>query len=150
MSTRTGEPEYRLSDVKIETAGRVEPNLLPMRDDLRDLALRVLQLLNAGSGTTDAIRDILLHIKDFSRFDAVGVRIRAGSDFPYYKTSGFPARFREAESDDLEKTLLIRLCADQELSAKTFFVMIRLVETTGDIADHLENSADMMRIMIAR
>jgi predicted phosphate transport protein (TIGR00153 family) len=59
-------------------------------------------------------------------------------------------RFREGESDDLEKTLLIRLCADQELPAKTFFVMIRLVETTGDIADHLENSADMMRIMIAR
>jgi len=59
-------------------------------------------------------------------------------------------RFRERESDDLEKTLFIRLCADEELPPKTFFVMIRLVETTGDIADHLENSADMVRIMIAR
>lgn len=59
-------------------------------------------------------------------------------------------RFRERESDDLEKTIFIRLCADEELPPKTFFIMIRLVETTGDIADHLENSADMMRIMIAR
>jgi predicted phosphate transport protein (TIGR00153 family) len=59
-------------------------------------------------------------------------------------------RFREKESDDLEKTLLIRLCACKEIPAKTFFVMIRLVETTGDVADHLENSADMIRIMIAR
>jgi predicted phosphate transport protein (TIGR00153 family) len=59
-------------------------------------------------------------------------------------------RFREKESDDLEKTLLIRLCAGEEIPSKTFFVMIRLVETTGDVADHLENSADMMRIMIAR
>lgn len=59
-------------------------------------------------------------------------------------------RFREKESDDLEKTLLIRLCAGEEIPSKTFFIMIRLVETTGDIADHLENSADMMRIMIAR
>lgn len=59
-------------------------------------------------------------------------------------------RFREKESDDLEKTILIRLCADESIPPKTFFVMIRLVETTGDIADHLENSADMMRIMIAR
>ena len=59
-------------------------------------------------------------------------------------------RFRERESDDLEKTLFIRLCADEELPPKTFFVMIRLVETTGDIADRLENSADMVRIMIAR
>jgi uncharacterized protein Yka (UPF0111/DUF47 family) len=59
-------------------------------------------------------------------------------------------RFREKESDDLEKTIFIRLCADESIPPKTFFLMIRLVETTGDIADHLENSADMMRIMIAR
>jgi len=59
-------------------------------------------------------------------------------------------RFREQESDDLEKTLLIRVCADESIPPKTVFFMIRLVETTGDVADHLENSADMMRIMIAR
>jgi predicted phosphate transport protein (TIGR00153 family) len=59
-------------------------------------------------------------------------------------------RFREKESDDLEKTMFIRLCADEEIPPKTFFIMIRLVETTGAIADHLENSADMIRIMIAR
>jgi predicted phosphate transport protein (TIGR00153 family) len=59
-------------------------------------------------------------------------------------------RFREKESDDLEKTIFIRLCADEVISPKTFFLMIKLVETTGDIADHLENSSDMMRIMIAR
>jgi predicted phosphate transport protein (TIGR00153 family) len=59
-------------------------------------------------------------------------------------------RFREHESDDLEKTLLIRLCANEAIPPKTFFVMVRLVETTGDVADHLENSANMMRIMIAR
>jgi hypothetical protein len=59
-------------------------------------------------------------------------------------------RFREKESDDLEKTLFIRLCADQSIPPRTYFLMIRLVETTGDIADHLENAADMMRAMIAR
>lgn len=59
-------------------------------------------------------------------------------------------RFREKESDDLEKTIFIRLCADEEIAPKTFFIMIRLVETTGDIADHLENAANMVRVMIAR
>lgn len=59
-------------------------------------------------------------------------------------------RFRETESDDLEKALFIRLCADEGIPSKTFFIMIRLVETTGDIADHLENSSDMMRAMIVR
>lgn len=59
-------------------------------------------------------------------------------------------RFRENESDDLEKTLLVRLCADEDIPPKTFFLMTRLVETTGDIADHLENAADMMRAMVSR
>jgi predicted phosphate transport protein (TIGR00153 family) len=59
-------------------------------------------------------------------------------------------RFREQSSDDVEKTMLIRLCKDDVVPPKTFFVVVRLVETTGDIADHLENSADMMRAMIAR
>ncbi len=59
-------------------------------------------------------------------------------------------RFREKESDDLEKIMFVRLCAEAAMPPKTYFIMIRLVETTGDIADHLENSADMMRAMIAR
>ncbi len=59
-------------------------------------------------------------------------------------------RFREGESDELEKAIFIRLCADETIGPRTFFLMIRLVETTGNIADHLENSADMIRIMIAR
>ena len=59
-------------------------------------------------------------------------------------------RLGERGSDDLEKTLFIRLCADEHLPPKVYFIMIRLVETTGNIADHLQNSADMMRVMIAR
>ncbi len=59
-------------------------------------------------------------------------------------------RFREKESDDVEKTMYIRLCADESIPPRTFYLMIKLVETTGDIADHLENSADMMRVMISR
>lgn len=59
-------------------------------------------------------------------------------------------RQRERASDDIEKTILIRLCASEDVDPKTFFIMVRLVETTGDIADHLENAADMMRVLIAR
>ena len=59
-------------------------------------------------------------------------------------------RFRERGSDDLEKTMFIRLCADEQLAPKVYFIMIRVIETTGSIADHLENAADMMRAMIAR
>jgi hypothetical protein len=59
-------------------------------------------------------------------------------------------RFREQESDYLEKSIIVKLCAAEDISPKTFFMMVRLVETTGDIGDHLENAADMMRAMVAR
>ncbi len=59
-------------------------------------------------------------------------------------------RFREQQSDDVEKTILVRICADEAIPPKDFFLMVRLIETTGDIADHLENAADMVRAMVSR
>jgi signal transduction histidine kinase len=43
------------------------------------------------------IRDILLIIKKSMGFEAVGIRLREGDDFPYYETSGFPDDFVEKE-----------------------------------------------------
>ncbi len=75
---------------------------------------------------------------------------RAETDRQLVKDIIIEIRWREKESDDLEKTILIRLCADASIEPRTFFLTCKLVETTGDIADHLENSSDMMRAMIAR
>jgi predicted phosphate transport protein (TIGR00153 family) len=75
---------------------------------------------------------------------------RAENDRQLVKDIIREIRWREKESDDLEKTILIRLCADESVAPRTFFLTCKLVETTGDIADHLENSSDMMRAMIAR
>lgn len=75
---------------------------------------------------------------------------RMESDRQLVKDAVREIRHREKASDDMEKTIIIRLCAAEEVPPKTFFVMTRLVETTGDIADHLENAADMMRALIAR
>ena len=65
---------------------------------LRELAVRVLEALNAPTATTDAIRDILLLVKEFTGFEAVGVRLQQGEDYPYYETSGFPSRFLRLET----------------------------------------------------
>ena len=67
------------------------------QDHLAELAVRVLEALNAPTGTTDAIRDILLLVKEFTGFEAVGIRLHEGDDYPYYETSGFPAAFVQAE-----------------------------------------------------
>jgi len=61
------------------------------------LATHVLELLNRSGGKIDIIRNILLLIKEFTSFEAVGIRLKEGEDFPYYETIGFPAHFVEAE-----------------------------------------------------
>lgn len=68
------------------------------RDELRELAVQTLEALNAPTDTTDAIRDILLLVKELTGIEAVGIRLNEGEDFPYYETSGFPAAFVRAET----------------------------------------------------
>ncbi len=61
------------------------------------LAREVLELLNRPQGQTDTVRDILRLIKTHMDLEAVGIRLRAGDDFPYYATDGFSQDFVRAE-----------------------------------------------------
>jgi PAS domain S-box-containing protein len=70
--------------------------------DRVQLAREVLDLLNRQSDTVDAIHDILQRIKKGTGFEAIGIRLKEGDDFPYYATNGFPEDFVLAER---------RLCA---------------------------------------
>ena len=70
---------------------------LRVADQRKDLAVRVLELINSDGGRADLIRDILQRVKQSTGFDAVGIRLQEGDDFPYYVTSGFPDHFVEAE-----------------------------------------------------
>ncbi|UCE25793.1 MAG: GAF domain-containing protein [Candidatus Zixiibacteriota bacterium] len=65
--------------------------------DRQKFAAQVLELLNHPTEESDTIRDILFLIKDFTGFEAVGIRLREEDDFPYYETVGFPAVFVERE-----------------------------------------------------
>ena len=63
----------------------------------QSLAVQILQLFNQKIETTDIIREVLLLIKEFSGFDAIGIRLSDGEDFPYYETSGFPGDLIKSE-----------------------------------------------------
>ena len=66
--------------------------------ELREkVAREVLELLNRPEGSTDTVRDILQLIKNRTGFEAVGIRLREGDDFPYYETNGFSEDFIQAE-----------------------------------------------------
>jgi hypothetical protein len=62
------------------------------------LAFQILELLNQTDNRTDLIKDILFLIKVVTGFEAVGIRLREGEDFPYYETIGFSKGFVRAET----------------------------------------------------
>jgi len=64
----------------------------------RSLALRTLEILNREKSKRAGIRDLLALLREGTGFQALGIRLRDGDDFPYYETLGFPADFIEAES----------------------------------------------------
>jgi len=61
-------------------------------------AAQMFDILNRSSVESDIIRQILLAIKEFTGFEAVGIRLREGDDYPYYVTFGFPSTFVAREN----------------------------------------------------
>jgi len=66
-------------------------------EQCQNLACQVLELLNQTDSKIDLIKDILFLVKAATGFEAIGIRLREGEDFPYYETIGFSKEFVKAE-----------------------------------------------------
>lgn len=75
-----------------------EDKHLTTLENQQTLTIRILKLLNMPRGKTDLVKKILMYIKDFTGFEAVGIRLREGEDYPYYEAKGFPADFIKSEN----------------------------------------------------
>ncbi|MEQ8190668.1 MAG: PAS domain S-box protein [Candidatus Eremiobacterota bacterium] len=67
-------------------------------ENWQELALKILNFLNGSEEKMKVIKKILALIKEFTGFDAVGIRLKKGMDFPYYATDGFPEDFIKTEN----------------------------------------------------
>lgn len=85
---------------KLET---LEKRLLWTQES-QTLVIRILTLLSRHISSTEAIHELLRMVKDFTGFEAVGIRLRDGDDFPYFETRGFPGYFVEEESSLCSRT----------------------------------------------
>jgi PAS domain S-box-containing protein len=68
----------------------------------RELSLKILELINNSGEKKELIRQLLELFKADGQFEAVGIRLLEGEDFPYYETAGFSDEHIRAEN---------RLCA---------------------------------------
>ena len=62
------------------------------------LAIEILGILNDPTALADSIKLILTAIKSETGFDAVGIRLRNGDDFPYFVQNGFSQDFLLTEN----------------------------------------------------
>lgn len=61
------------------------------------LLLRLLETLNQPLTGRNTIREVINLIRSGLKFEAVGIRLQEGEDYPYYETNGFPDSFVEKE-----------------------------------------------------
>ena len=71
-------------------------------ENLKFLAIEVLEVINQSINFDDTIKSILHTIKKRTNFDAIGIRLREGEDFPYLAQAGFSSEFILKENTILE------------------------------------------------
>ncbi|MEW6444113.1 MAG: PAS domain S-box protein [bacterium] len=64
----------------------------------QSLLTDILQILNRGGDLHALIADTLRSIRKSSGFDAVGLRLRQGEDYPYFEYDGFSEEFLQKEN----------------------------------------------------
>jgi signal transduction histidine kinase/CheY-like chemotaxis protein len=78
----------------------------------------VLQLLNEPRGLKDAIQRVLTLLKTQTGFDAIGIRLRQGEDYPYFVQEGFSSEFLLTENSLIARTKEGEICRDPDGKAK--------------------------------
>jgi len=63
----------------------------------KQLEYDILKLLNNSTTLKDNINELLGLLKTFTDFEAIGIRIREGDDYPYYQATGFSDHFVKME-----------------------------------------------------
>ena len=76
----------------------------------QELSTEIMIILNDSSSFVDAINRILKAIKRATGFDAIGIRLGSGDDFPYYAQDGFSNDFLLTENTLTERTTDEAVC----------------------------------------
>jgi len=80
----------------------------------REMGREVLQILNEPGDLQDSIQRILAALKTRTGFDAVGIRLQDGDDFPYFAQQGFSKDFLLTENTLVERAADGGVCRDKD------------------------------------
>ena len=80
----------------------------------REMAREVQQILNEPGELRDVITRVLATLKRQTGFDAVGIRLQEGNDFPYFAQQGFSKVFLLTENTLIAPAADGGLCRDKD------------------------------------
>ncbi len=69
-----------------------------LQEDAHEATARFITLVNTPSDLRKCMSDLTSSLQLWSGCEAVGIRLRAGDDYPYYETRGFPPEFVDEEN----------------------------------------------------
>ncbi len=87
---------------------------LKQAERLRSLSIEILWVLNEDLFFVDAIRRVVVAIKRAMDFDAVGIRLRKGEDYPYCAYEGFSSDFLLTEDSLTARSRAGDICRDAQ------------------------------------
>ncbi|MEI7436290.1 MAG: CHASE domain-containing protein, partial [bacterium] len=79
----------------------------------REISRAVLQILNQPGILQEALQRVVAVLKTQTGFDAVGLRLQKGEDFPFIAQEGFSDSFMRSENSLVERGADGGLCRDQ-------------------------------------
>ncbi|MDD2463178.1 MAG: PAS domain-containing protein [Desulfobulbus sp.] len=80
----------------------------------REMGREILHVLNEPDPLNESIHQVLDILKNRTGFDAVGIRLQDGEDFPYLAQRGFPADFHLKENTLIGRDLENTVCRDEQ------------------------------------
>ncbi len=83
----------------------------------RAISSDVLRIFLETGDLQTSLQRILATLKTQTGFEAVGIRLQQGDDFPYFVQEGFPERFLRTENSLLERTAEGGICRDAKGNA---------------------------------
>ncbi|MCX5849314.1 MAG: PAS domain S-box protein [Deltaproteobacteria bacterium] len=83
-------------------------------ESYREMGNEILQILSKPGTLHDLIQSVLTVLKTQTGFDAVGIRLRDGDDFPYIAQSGFSNDFLLTENTLTERSADGGVCRDKD------------------------------------
>ena len=78
-----------------------------------EMGREILQILNEPGELQDSVQRIIAVLKTRTGFDAVGLRLQAGDDFPYFAQQGFSKDFLLTENTLVERAANGGVCRDK-------------------------------------